>query len=571
MAEESTERAEYCRERILSNEYEDFLVPLDRLSGEEEIGERFCLQPVFEDLAVVHVDRAYLPPVQFYESSVVPKLYGLTDTTSMEASGILRARDQPVLSLRGSGILMGFVDTGIDWRHPAFRGSAGRTRILRIWDQTLQGGRTPEGFYYGSEYTEEEINEALLSEEPLSVVPSVDESGHGTFLASVAAGSELPEEEFTGAAPSAFLAVVKLKPAKQYLRDYYLIREGAEAYQETDIMMGVRYLLELSRRLELPLVLLVGLGTSLGNHSGSSSLEQMLNMAARRAGTVVTVAAGNEANRSHHYMGNVAAEGGSEYIEIRIPAGERGITMELWAQAPEVYSVQLLSPTGEATGRVMPRLSYERNSIYQFTMEKTVVYVDYQLIEQESGSMVIRMRIADPTPGIWTLEVYNEKYTDGRFHIWLPIEGFAQEDTAFLRPDPNTTITMPSAAEGPITFGAYDHRRESLYIHSGRGYTRDQDVKPDLVAPGVDIYGAVAGGRFGRRSGTSLAAAHGAGAAALLLEWGLIQGNYRGMRTRDVKSLMIRGAKRSVAALYPNRSYGYGALDLFQIFTTISL
>ena len=563
------QNTEYCRERILSNDYEDFLVPKELLEENGEFAKRFCPHILSGSLAVVHVDREFLPPVQFYSSSAIPRLYGLADTTSMEASGILRAREQPVLGLRGSGVLIGIVDTGIDWRHPAFLNQAGRTRILRIWDQTLQDGNVPEGFSYGSEYTEEDINRALLEEAPESVLPSEDENGHGTFIASVAAGSELFSEEFTGAAPGAFLAVVRLKPAKQYLRDYYLIREDAPAYQETDIMAGIRYLLETAERLGLPLALLVGLETSLGDHAGNGALEQMLDAAAARAKTAVVTAAGNEANRAHHYFGKVYAQGAGEAVELRIPSGERGLSMELWAGEAEVYSVQLRSPAGESTGRVSPRLN--QNSVFQFTMEKTVVYVDYQLIERESGSLVIRVRLADPTPGIWTLEVYNEQYTDGSFHIWLPVEGFLQEGTQFLRPDPDTTITMPAAAEGPIAFGAYDHRRGSLYIHSGRGYAEGGAVKPELVAPGTDIYGAVPGGGFGRRSGTSLAAAHGAGAAALLLEWGIVQGNYRGIRTRDIKSLMIRGAERPVPASYPNRAYGYGAPNLFGVFTAISL
>ena len=363
--------------------------------------------------------------------------------------------------------------------------------------------------------------------------------------------------------------MVKLKPAKEYLRDYFLIREGAVAYQETDLMMGVRYLTELAERLDLPLAILIGVGTNWGDHAGNAPLGCMLNTAAKRLGNAVVVAAGNESNRAHHYFGRISAEGGSDYVEIRVPQNENGITMELWAEAPEVYSVQILSPTGESTARVVPRLNL--NSVFQFTMEKTVIYVDYQLIEQESGSTVVRMRMADPTPGIWTLVVYNEQYTDGRFHIWLPMEGFVEPDTAFLRPNPDTTLTVPSSAEGPITFGADNHRQNSLYIHSGRGYTRTDRIKPDLVAPGTDIYGALPGGRFGVKSGTSIAAAHGAGAAALLLEWGVLQGNYRGMRTKDIKSLMIRGAIRSRAASYPNRGSGYGALDVFHIFETISL
>lgn len=562
---------EECREQILSDDYEDFIFPLEQWRRDTGLNTGFCVHPISRKHGIVHISKEYLPPlfVQFYDYGSIPKLYGLTDTTSMEAAGILKARNQPVLRLNGEGIIIGLVDTGIDYRNPVFMNRAGRTRILRIWDQTIQTGSVPEGFFYGAEYTEDMINEALVSEDPLSVVPSVDKDGHGTFLASVAAGREIEEVDFTGAAPAASIVMVKLKPAKQYLRDYYLIRESAVAFQENDLMTGVSYLLNISEKLNMPLVILIGIGTNLGGHAGNGPLSQALNDAALRTGTAVTVAAGNESNRSHHYFGEIAARGGSDYVEIRIPRNERGLTMELWAQAPEVYGVQILSPTGENTARVVPRLN--QNSVFQFTMEKTVIYVDYQLIERDSGSLVIRIRMADPTPGIWTFVVYNEQYINGQFHIWLPMEEFSEEDTVFLRPNPDTTITAPSAAMQPITFGAYDHRLGGLYIHSGRGYTRTGEIKPDLVAPGVDIFGALPGGRFGTKSGTSIAAAHGAGAAALLLQWGIVQENYPRMRTIDIKSLMIRGADRIPTASYPNRSSGYGSLDLFHIFETISL
>ena len=565
------EETEECRNRILSNEYEDFILPGDRFLKEQSLSDFFCGEMVSENWGIIHVNRRLLPPasVQFYDYTAIPRLYGLTDTTNIEASGILRARNQPVLGLDGQGVLIGLLDTGIDYENPVFLDDGGKSRILRIWDQTIQEGEPPKGFLYGTEYTKAEIDEALTAENGRLFVPSVDENGHGTFLASVAAGSDLPDRDFTGAAPAASIAMVKLKPAKGYLRRFFLIRENAAAYQETDLMMGVRYLTELGEKLKMPLVILAGVGTNWGDHDGNGPLSCVLNDAAKRTGNAVVLPSGNESNRGHHYFGTIPAQGGSDYVELRIPQNENGITMELWAETPEVYSVQLLSPTGESTSRVFPRLNH--NQVFQFTMEKTVVYVDYQLVERQSGSFVIRIRMADPTPGIWTLVVYNEQFVNGQFHIWLPMEGFSEEDTVFLRPNPDTTLTVPSAAAEPITFGAYNHRQNSLYIHSGRGFTRTGRIKPDLVAPGVDIYGALPGGRFGTKSGTSVAAAHGAGAAALLLQWGILQGNYRWMRSQDVKSLMIRGADRLPLVTYPNRSSGYGALDVFHIFETISL
>ena len=560
MPEEQTER---CRMQILSEEYADLIVSVDRFE-QEVVLDQACMTRVSENRAVLQLPRSRLTADPFSYPQT-PRLYGLMDETAMEAAGISRTQLQPALGLRGSGVLIGFLDTGIDYRNPVFLDQAGRTRILRIWDQTDQTGQSPEGFFYGTEYTDREIQESLSGTADMPV-PERDEHGHGTFLASLAAGRPVPEQDFSGAAPEAYLAVVKLKEAKQYLRDYYFIKENATAYEETDLMTAVRYLVEVSGQLGLPLVILVGLGTSYGGHTQTGPLEQQLTQVCGRLGTAVVVAAGNETGRGHHYYGGGTAK--TEYVELRIPDGERGITMELWADAPESYSLQILSPLGEGTGRIYPQL--RETSVFRYLMEGTILYVEAELIERDSGSSVVRIRMETPTPGIWTLAVYGGQTVGQGFHIWLPIEGFCEEETVFLRPAPEVTITMPSTADGPVTFGAYDHRRKSLYLHSGRGYTRNGRVKPDLIAPGVMISGVYPDGQFGTMTGTSAAAAIGAGAAALLLEWGIVRGNEPGMRTWEVKSLMIRGARRNEKASYPNLFTGYGALDVFHIFETVT-
>ena len=558
MPDEQTER---CRAQILSEEYADLIISVDRFEREAVL-DQACMTRVSENRAVLQLPRSLLTADPFPYPQT-PRLYGLMDETALEAAGISRVQTQPALGLRGNGVLIGFLDTGIDYRNPVFLDQAGRTRILRIWDQTDQTGRAPEGFFYGSEYTGQEIQESLAGTAETPVLER-DDHGHGTFLASAAAGLEVLSQGFAGAAPEAYLAVVKLKEAKQYLRDYYFIKETAIAYEETDLMTAVRYLTEVSETLGLPLVILVGLGTSYGGHTQTGPLEQQLTQVSERLGTAVVTAAGNETGRGHHYYGNAE----TDFVELRIPSGERGLTMELWADAPESYSLQILSPVGESTGRIYPRL--RETSVFRYLMEGTVLYVDDHLIERDSGSSVVRIRMETPTPGIWTLAVYGEQTIGQGFHIWLPIEGFCEAETTFLKPTPEVTLTMPSTADGPITFGAYDHRRESLYLHSGRGYTRNGRVKPDLTAPGVSVSGVYPDGQFGTMTGTSAAAAIGAGAAALLLEWGIVRGNEPGMRTREVKSLMIRGARRNEKASYPNLFTGYGALDVFHIFETVT-
>ena len=232
-----------CRPMILSEDYADFIIEYggDAVSVADRYDAK-CLQVINSRYVVIHIPVSRMNEVTRFAYNAVPKLYGLMDTTSMDASGITRLHRQPYLSLKGSGILIGIVDTGIDYTHPVFLQADGTTRIVRLWDQNIQDGTMPEGIFYGTEYTQEMINEALASDNPYDIVPSKDELGHGTVLAGIAAGSEDKANDFTGAAPLAAIGIVKLKPAKGYLRSYNLVKADVPAFQENDIMMGIKYL-----------------------------------------------------------------------------------------------------------------------------------------------------------------------------------------------------------------------------------------------------------------------------------------------------------------------------------------
>lgn len=573
-----------CIQPDLSQDYSDFIIRYFSFSqtaltfnssapgfsqGQKE---ESCFSVISSQYAVYHMPLAETLPLTLNRFSYpsIPKLYTLLDTSSMESSGILTAFAQPSLALRGRGTLIGIVDTGIDYRNPIFLGSDRSTRILGLWDQTEEGpgimmGNILEDIPYGREYTREEINRALEAEDPFSVVPSRDESGHGTLLAGIAAGNETDSASFTGAAPEAFLAVVKLKQAKQYLRDYYLIPSSSEAYQENDIMMGIKYLLLVARRHRLPLTILISLGTNMGSHEGTSPLARYLDTVSAFPGVVTVIAAGNETGYSHHYFGTVEADEEFEDVELRIASGEEGFTMEMWTQEPELFSVGFLSPTGELIGRIPNNSPMEQR--ITFLLEDTVIYLNYQVAEFETGSQLIVMRFVRPTPGIWRLRVYNSLYLKGAYHLWLPAHGFLSEDTFFLRPHPDTVITEPGNASLPITVGAYNHRSGGIYIHSSRGYTRLGRVKPDLAAPGVDVEIPSSSGLSPIRiTGTSAAAAHAAGAAANLLSWAFRNGSFSYMNTSIAKTFLIRGAERNPVFTYPNREWGYGTLNLYNAF-----
>ena len=569
-----------CTNSVASEDFADFIAPYFT-TPEEFIRSQGtdCIDFVNSTLAVVYVPLSTVTPSTYtsYTYSAVPKLYSLLDVTSMDAAGITPAGELPVLNNQGAGVIVGFVDTGINYTDSLFRNVDGSTRIIGIWDQTNNSdnsnsieNETAKPFsafsaLYGTQYTAEEINLALNSDNPASIVPTRDENGHGTFLASIAAGNRDERAEFSGAAPRASIAMVKLKPAKQYLREFYLIQDGAEAYQENDIIMGVSYLYFLARKYSMPLVVCIPLGTNMGSHMGMSRLGQYLNQVSLSNGSAVITAAGNETGARHHFQAVMDADTDEVTAELRVGEREAGFSMELWAADVGVYTVGFISPTGEVAREISVPLRGE-NTV-SFLLEQTRITVYTQIADVSAGSQFIFMRFENPMSGIWRILIRNSLDIRETFHIWLPVRGFISDETYFLRPDPDTIITDPGNAQYPITVTAYDHTRNSIYIHASRGYSRSGQIKPDLAAPGVNILGASSSGRrLTRMSGTSVSAAHLTGAAAILLSWGILDGNYPYLNTPVLKSIFIRGAQRNPALTYPNREFGYGMLDLYEAF-----
>ena len=183
---------ETCRQMILSEDYIDFISPIYRkITSEEAERGNACIQNMDYGFQAVYVSQSLSKPLSLenYRYNSIPNCYELMDLEAMDDAGIRVIQTYPTLNLMGSGIMIGILDTGIDYRNPIFQNIDGSTRIAGIWDQTIQDGTMPEDLDYGSEYTEEMINEALRSENPLEIVPSMDTEGHGTFIASVAAGN----------------------------------------------------------------------------------------------------------------------------------------------------------------------------------------------------------------------------------------------------------------------------------------------------------------------------------------------------------------------------------------------
>lgn len=556
---------ENCKEKIISEDYWDFIIPLYRDEELKEVNpENVCIQEMDFGYKSVSVDRRILLPLSFreYWYSTIPKCYALLDMQPLDAAGIIALQNYPTLQLMGDGIMIGFLDTGIDYQNRVFRNLDGTTRIVGIWDQTIQTGRTPQGLYYGTEYTEEMINAALRSEDPLQIVPSVDTDGHGTFVASAAAGGAEVGKRFLGAAPEASIAMVKLKPAKNYLKEFFAIAQDAVCYQENDIMLGLRYLNDLARKQGMPLVICVALGTSFGGHNGDSVLADILDIYATVRNRCVVVGTGNEAARRHHYFNRFTDAQDMRTAEIRVGEGTQSFAVELWSTLPNIVMVSVTSPSGERTGMIPIRLGYLFD--FLFTFERTTITVEYRLLQENNDAQLVFIRFQNAVPGIWKIDIKPAMQTTGDFHIWLPMEEFLEGEVYFLESNPDTTFTEPSGGRNTMTVAFYNSRENGVDINSGRGYTRDEKIKPDYAAPGEAVTGAVPGGEFKNRTGSSAATAIAAGGCALIMEWISEQPGARGVSSSQVRNIIVMGTQKLPGIEYPNTQWGYGTMNLYR-------
>ena len=477
--------------------------------------------------------------------------------TSMRASCITSVQNELPYRLRGEGVLLGIIDSGINYFHPDFRNPDGTTRITSIWDQTIIG-RQPEGFLQGTEYTREEINNALRAQnrqEGLLIVPSQDTLGHGTHVAGIAGGNGRGSNgRYVGAAPQAEFIIVKLGQPdfEGFVRDI-------------EIMLAVKYVLERARALGKPVAINISIGTNQGPHDGTSLLELYLDDAATVWKNNIVVGTGNEGVTRSHTTGRVS-ENSTTSFEFQVGASNPNYSLSLWQDPIDRLAIQVVSPTGEST----PLIVYAEGSV-NYALGNTRVYATFSGPTPMSGNIEFALALVpiqgtSVTSGPWTLVVHGQQVVNGSFDVWGTITEQQEVNNYFLAPVIEGSLTTPATAESVIAVAAYDDATGQIAPFSGRGYARNEyRTKPDLTAPGVDIVSAShTTSGYRTLSGTSMATPHVTGGCALLMEWGIVNGNNPYLYGENLRTYLIRGARRENNMNYPNQQWGYGKLCIEQ-------
>ena len=491
---------------------------------------------------------AALPEVEYIEK---PKRLYFQVLNGKRVSCINEVQDTR-FSLFGQGVLVGIVDSGIDYTLDDFRNEDGTTRIVALWDQSLtvqEEERVPEYYDRGVEYSKEMINQALerrnlQEQEPL--VRTRDFSGHGTAVAGIAAGSG---KAYRGVAPASELIIVKMGTPLQ---------EGFP--RTTQLMMGIDYVIRKAMELGKPVAINVSFGNTYGAHNGTSLLERYIDDVSGIWKSVICIGSGNEAASAGHTSGIIREEE-EMTIELAVQNRQPSFGVQIWKEYVDEVGISLISPSGVRVGPIQEVLGSQK-----FTVGQTQVLWYYGEPAPYSTSQEIYLDFIPVedyvNSGVWRIELSPGRIVSGRYDLWLPSESSLNQGTAFLRPTENTTLTIPSTASRVITVGAYDALTFSYADFSGRGVEKVGDIlKPDLVAPGMDVTTVAAGGGYASYSGTSFATPFVTGSAALLMEWGIVKENDLYLYGEKVKAYLRRGAKPLPGfTQYPNPLVGYGAL-----------
>jgi subtilisin family serine protease len=498
--------------------------------------------------------------------------YVLQDISPSSVDNISAIKVNPYLDLTGRGVLIGMIDTGIDYLNDEFILEDDTSKIISIWDQTIQNNPDPT-VYIGRTYSREEINNAIKvyrnNQDPYTIVPSRDEEGHGTKMAGIIGGRGA-NREIQGIASGCDFVIVKLFESNDFKRELEANNVPyTPVYNSSEILAGIDYLKNFSIRENRPIVIYLGVGTTEGSHDGNNIISRYITSIGSVRGLVTVAGVGNEGTAEGHASGFIQQVGSITSIEIRIAKEMKYFSFKIWVLMPNIASLNVISPNGDESNFIKAKNNQDQS--INFVFYKTQMRVRYFVPEHFTGHEVIDVSFSDIKPGIWNLQLRGDYITNGVYNIWLQPQKTLPEGTRFLQSDPFVTLTIPSTARKVVTV-AYYGNNNALIAASGKGFSLNEMLaNPDIATIGVDILTTRPAGGVTKVSGSSAAAAIVAGACALLLEWGIVKGNDITMYSTKIIAYLIHGADRSNPIYkYPNREIGYGFFDLLGTFNIIS-
>ena len=468
------------------------------------------------------------------------------------AAGINFIEDNPYINLNGKDVLIGIIDSGIDYLHPDFINEDNTSKIISIWDQESEVKPPPEGMIFGSEFTRDDINQAISNNDDTL---TKDNIGTGTIAAGIAVGNGRVNELCRGVALGSELIVVKLR---QYEGTF---KEGRINYINTDFLAGIKYILDIAKKEDKYLII----NLTLGQRPRSLILTTLLNTFSeiRSNGVFVVSGAGNEGNTDVHYEGSL--QGVDTFQDVILEVGEqKSLDITIALNDPGRVGVEVISPSGEISYKVEYAPDNEQYE-GEYNLEDSPYEIRLIYPWLLSGNEELLIRIIDIKPGIWIIRLYPEITITGEVDIYLPNKNLIAEETRFLDPNSYSTITFYGGTESVITIGAYNDKTNSMWIGSSRGPLKGRElIKPDIVAPGVDIIGPYINNNYAKATGTGVSSSLACGVMALIIEYINNQGTYasRALYTRVLKTYLMLGATKNTIYSYPNDTQGYGVLDL---------
>lgn len=443
--------------------------------------------------------------------------------------------------LTGKGVLIGFIDSGIDFTHLAFSDLNNKTRIKYIYN-----------IVENKIYDEVDINNAIKSKNPFQFIDERDFKGHGTAVASVAAAGGLIPEKYYGVANESNLIMVKMG------------REGI--YQnswELQIMKGIRFLVEKSKKLSMPLVINISLNSSANNSFGKSFLERYLTEISRIKAITIVTSIGNEAEEGLHY-GAIFSE--ENIVNLNIGEGEREVLINLVKSRGSRVDFKIILPNKE-------EVHFNKDINYNYVARKNNNIEIYRTINPfdknlEEIKIVLNAKKGFLTEGIWKIIFIDKEKSFGRFDLWLPVASSLNGETKFLEPVKENTILAPALSEGVISVGSGNLKGEKSTFSALGPKALIVEIKPNVLSIGENVI-AASGSWFSYKTGTSIAAARVSAIVAVLMEWGIVKGDDKELYGRKLKRYIELAASRNVNMKYPNNEQGYGFISLSNVINLI--